>query len=197
MLTGGEGIRVALIAYKMQFPHISTIIMGTRRTDPHGGVWFNKTFARNLHCEASLSHRNMTDPGWPRFERINPIINWSYGEVWTFLRKLKVPYCQLYDQGYKQSPSQLTMLLTTINWFTDTHQLDQRTTPYPTPHSFKPLSLRITYHPLMNSSNTLLKTLPLTHQVTFQFIHNQLRCVTNTWNVYQRSNQRMSFSMVR
>ncbi|KAH7882928.1 hypothetical protein F5I97DRAFT_1900618 [Phlebopus sp. FC_14] len=82
---GGEGMRRALELYKTCFPHIQAILIGTRRTDPHG---------------ASLTHRNMTDPGWPSFERINPIINWSYSDVWIFLRKLNVPYCRLYDQGY-------------------------------------------------------------------------------------------------
>ncbi|KAJ7481475.1 hypothetical protein FB451DRAFT_1236165 [Mycena latifolia] len=48
----------------------------------------------------TLSHRNMTDPDWPQFERINPIINWDYADVWAFLRTLKVPYCDLYDCGY-------------------------------------------------------------------------------------------------
>lgn len=34
---GGEGMRMALEIYKNKFPHITAILMGTRRTDPHGG----------------------------------------------------------------------------------------------------------------------------------------------------------------
>ncbi|KAF8805574.1 adenine nucleotide alpha hydrolases-like protein [Phlegmacium glaucopus] len=82
---GGEYMRQALQMYKDHFPRITAILVGTRRTDPHG---------------SNLSHRNMTDQGWPSFERINPIINWSYSDVWAFLRSLDVPYCTLYDQGY-------------------------------------------------------------------------------------------------
>ncbi|KAG1743753.1 uncharacterized protein EDB91DRAFT_1236711 [Suillus paluster] len=78
---GGEGMRRALELYKLRFPAIQAILVGTRRSDPHG---------------ATLSHRNMTDPGWPAFERVNPIINWAYSDVWTFLRKLKIPYCTFY-----------------------------------------------------------------------------------------------------
>lgn len=33
---------------------------------------------------------------------INPIIDWSNEEVWEFIREYKVPYCKLYDQGYKR-----------------------------------------------------------------------------------------------
>ncbi|KAJ7792638.1 hypothetical protein B0H14DRAFT_2930007 [Mycena olivaceomarginata] len=64
----------------------------------HGADYIESAPRRNL--PATLSHRNMTDPDWPQFERINPIINWDYADVWTFLRKLKVPYCDLYDYGY-------------------------------------------------------------------------------------------------
>ncbi|KAF8892881.1 hypothetical protein BD779DRAFT_1436325 [Infundibulicybe gibba] len=92
---GAEGMRQALEIYKEKFSNISAILIGTRRSDPHG---------------ANLSHRNMTDAGWPQFERINPIINWTYGEVWAFLRKLSVPYCTLYDEGY-------TSLGSTFNTF--------------------------------------------------------------------------------
>ncbi|KAG7095675.1 hypothetical protein E1B28_006391 [Marasmius oreades] len=82
---GGEGMRQALEIYKKRFPHIRGILIGTRRSDPHG---------------SKVTHRCMTDPDWPQFERINPIIDWSYGDVWTFLRQLHVPYCSLYDYGF-------------------------------------------------------------------------------------------------
>lgn len=35
---GGEGMRQALQRYKDKFPHITAILIGTRRTDPHGGT---------------------------------------------------------------------------------------------------------------------------------------------------------------
>ncbi|GLB39756.1 putative phosphoadenosine phosphosulfate reductase family protein [Lyophyllum shimeji] len=92
---GAPDMREALEVYQRKFPHITAILIGTRRSDPHGG---------------SVSHRTMCDPGWPQYERINPVINWSYAEVWTFLLQLKVPYCPLYDQGY-------TSLGSTFNTF--------------------------------------------------------------------------------
>ena len=33
---------------------------------------------------------------------INPIIDWSDDEVWEFIKEYKVPYCELYDKGYKR-----------------------------------------------------------------------------------------------
>lgn len=31
---------------------------------------------------------------------LNPIIDWSYKEVWEFIRSENIPYCGLYDEGY-------------------------------------------------------------------------------------------------
>jgi len=78
-------MKASLTAYKEKFPHVDAIFVGTRRNDPHGGT---------------LDFLNPTDPDWPRFLRVHPIINWTYSAVWAFLRALDVPYCDLYDAGY-------------------------------------------------------------------------------------------------
>lgn len=41
-----------------------------------------------------------SSPGWAEFTRINPALEWKYGDVWRFLRASSLPYCCLYDQGY-------------------------------------------------------------------------------------------------
>ena len=38
---------------------------------------------------------------WAR-RHLNPIIDWSSDEVWEFIHTYNVPYCCLYDQGFKR-----------------------------------------------------------------------------------------------
>lgn len=33
---------------------------------------------------------------------INPIIDWEDDDIWEFIKEYNVPYCCLYDQGYKR-----------------------------------------------------------------------------------------------
>lgn len=78
-------MRPALEAYLGERKAVKAIFMGTRRTDPH--------------CEL-LTHFSPTDKDWPQFMRINPMIDWHYTEIWTFIRHLGISYCSLYDRGF-------------------------------------------------------------------------------------------------
>ena len=33
---------------------------------------------------------------------LNPIIDWANEEVWEFIKDYNVPYCELYDKGFKR-----------------------------------------------------------------------------------------------
>lgn len=33
---------------------------------------------------------------------LNPIIDWEDEDVWEFIREYKIPYCDLYNKGYKR-----------------------------------------------------------------------------------------------
>jgi phosphoadenosine phosphosulfate reductase len=33
---------------------------------------------------------------------VNPIIDWTTTDVWTYIREFNLPYCELYDQGWKR-----------------------------------------------------------------------------------------------
>jgi 3'-phosphoadenosine 5'-phosphosulfate sulfotransferase (PAPS reductase)/FAD synthetase len=60
-------MKQAFAKYLEDNKHIKAILVGTRRTDPHGGL---------------LTHFDMTDGGWPRFMRVHPVIDWHYREIW-------------------------------------------------------------------------------------------------------------------
>jgi len=65
-------------------PHLA-FVLGTRKGDPNCGV------QKNFEPSSSWM---------PAFMRVNPILNWDYGQVWKFLRWSKLPYPSLYDKGY-------------------------------------------------------------------------------------------------
>lgn len=63
---------------------IKAIIMGQRGTDPFATT---EIFAP-------------TSPGWPPMMRVNPLLHWTYADVWQFTRLERVPVCQLYFLGF-------------------------------------------------------------------------------------------------
>lgn len=55
-----------------------------------------------LNDENDISRRAVEACYRTRKTIINPIIDWSDDEVWEFIHKYNVPYCELYDQGHKR-----------------------------------------------------------------------------------------------
>lgn len=78
-------IKDAMAKLKQTRPAISAVLMGTRRSDPNS---------------AMLKDFSPTDSDWPSYMRVNPILNWTYTDVWKFIRQLSLPYSVLYDRGY-------------------------------------------------------------------------------------------------
>lgn len=64
---------------------LRAVVMGQRSSDPY---------------MKGVDAYSPSSDGWPPFMRINPILDWSYRDIWTFLRAFSLPYCRLYDEGY-------------------------------------------------------------------------------------------------
>lgn len=47
--------------------------------------------------------RKMIDTCYKRRKTVlNPIIDWADAEVWEFIKEYNIPYCDLYDKGFKR-----------------------------------------------------------------------------------------------
>ncbi len=61
-------MKEAFKVYLEDHKQVKAILVGTRRTDPHGQL---------------LTHFDATDKGWPAFMRVHPVIDWHYAEIWA------------------------------------------------------------------------------------------------------------------
>ena len=60
-------MKAAFEVYLRRREGTRAVLVGTRRTDPHG---------------ESLTYFDITDHGWPKFMRVHPVIDWHYWEIW-------------------------------------------------------------------------------------------------------------------
>jgi len=81
---GSVGFKQGL-QHLVQNRGVRAMVIGTRAGDPNAK-------GQDPFCPSS--------EGWPAFMRVNPILDWTYAEVWSFLRLAKCKYCSLYDEGY-------------------------------------------------------------------------------------------------
>jgi 3'-phosphoadenosine 5'-phosphosulfate sulfotransferase (PAPS reductase)/FAD synthetase len=91
-----KSLKDCLKDLKASKSELYAIFMGTRRSD---GNYF-----RSMPVEAK------TDGDWPEFMRINPILDWTFSEIWFFVRLLRLPYCSLYDKGYTSLDNSLNSI---------------------------------------------------------------------------------------
>ena len=68
LLEYAKPMKAAFSDYLRDTPSVKAILVGTRRTDPHG---------------EHLKHFDPTDSGWPKFVRVHPVIDWHYVDIWT------------------------------------------------------------------------------------------------------------------
>ncbi|CAF0816051.1 unnamed protein product [Didymodactylos carnosus] len=85
LITIDGRFREALSKLKVIDPQIQCVIMGSRKTDPNS---------------STLNDFSPTDSDWPSYMRCNPILHYTYKDVWTFLRLFQISYCSIYDEGF-------------------------------------------------------------------------------------------------
>lgn len=78
-------LREYLASLKLEHQEQTGILLGTRATD-----------ARNY----TMTTIQPTDKNYPKFIRLQPILNWKLANIWSFLLYSDEPHCELYDLGY-------------------------------------------------------------------------------------------------
>ncbi|CCF58806.1 hypothetical protein KAFR_0F02090 [Kazachstania africana CBS 2517] len=66
-------------------PVTKAIVIGIRHTDPFG---------------EHLKSIQKTDSNWPDFIRLQPLLHWKLGNIWSFLLFSNEPICGLYNYGF-------------------------------------------------------------------------------------------------
>lgn len=85
-------------------------VTGVRWAESNNRKNNRKPFENNGKNRKNSILFNDNDEGRRDFERcipkskivINPIIDWTEQDVWSFINRQNLPYCELYDNGYRR-----------------------------------------------------------------------------------------------
>lgn len=127
----GGRLRVIFFEQKEEFPEVAAFLKDTaERFDLEVVSYADMGFAQGIAAciaehgstaftlgtrvgDPNAAGQQLFEPSsdWmPPFMRVNPVIYWSYADVWEFLRRFELPTCSLYEHGY-----------TSLGKQTDTH----------------------------------------------------------------------------
>jgi phosphoadenosine phosphosulfate reductase len=78
---------------------------GIRKVEPLGRALQGKgAWITGLRRDQAASRTAVGEEEWDTahgLKKFNPLAGWSEDDVWTYIRRHKVPYNALYDQGYR------------------------------------------------------------------------------------------------
>ena len=76
-------------------------LMGTKRNDAPEGFRVSPRHKSLILVNDNEDTRRMVEQCYKRGKTtVNPIIDWTDADVWTFIRANGIPYCYLYDEGF-------------------------------------------------------------------------------------------------
>lgn len=75
-----------------------------RKVEPLGRALHGKdAWITGLRRQQSEARNSLVPSEWVedyQLQKINPIFDWSYNDLWEYINHYKLPYNTLYDQGY-------------------------------------------------------------------------------------------------
>lgn len=106
--SGGEGrftvtgVRWAESARRAKNQGLVTIYDADNDIKSHAAFFGNDKGGVTLNNDNDEARELLESCYSKRKTVLNPIINWEDEDVWEFIHRENIPYCKLYDQGYKR-----------------------------------------------------------------------------------------------
>lgn len=76
-------------------------MQGTKGQEAPDGFRVSPRFKSLILVNDNEDNRRLVEQCYKRSKTtLNPIIDWTYRDVWDFIKANKIPYCELYDNGF-------------------------------------------------------------------------------------------------